>query len=117
MIVRSPYPDQTIPEMRFDRFVLHRAAELADKPALVDVASGYTLTYGQVARRVAQLASGLARRGLRKGDVMAIFSPNLPDYAVVFLGVAATGGPTRPSIPSTRRTNSRHSCRIPARNS
>lgn len=92
MIVRSPYPDQTIPEMRFDRFVLHKAAELGDKPALVDVADGYTLTYGQLARRVAQLASGLARRGFRTGDVMAIFSPNTPDYAVVFLGVAAAGG-------------------------
>jgi acyl-CoA synthetase (AMP-forming)/AMP-acid ligase II len=78
--------------MGFDRFVLHKAAELGDKPALVDVASGYTLTYRQLARRVAQFASGLARRGFRKGDVLAIFSPNAPDYAVVFLGVAAAGG-------------------------
>ncbi len=92
MIIRSPHPDQLIPEMRFDRFVLHKAVELGDKPALIDVPSGYTLTYGELARRVEQLASGLARRGFRKGDVMAIFSPNTPDYAVVFLGVAAAGG-------------------------
>lgn len=78
--------------MAFDRFVLHKAATLGDKPALVDVPTGFTLTYAQLARRVLQFASGLARRGLRKGDVMAIFSPNHPDYAVAILGVAAAGG-------------------------
>ena len=92
MIVRSPYPDLTIPEMAFDRFVLHKATALGDKPALVDVSTGYTLTYAQLERRVAQFASGLVKRGFRKGDVMAIFSPNQPDYAVAFLGVAAAGG-------------------------
>jgi acyl-CoA synthetase (AMP-forming)/AMP-acid ligase II len=92
MIVRSPYPDTSIPEMAFDRFVLHKAAALGDKPALVDVGTGYTLSYSQLARRVRQFASGLSKRGLRKGDVMAIFSPNHPDYAVAILGVAAAGG-------------------------
>jgi len=92
MNVRSPYPDVTIPEMAFDRFVLHKAAALGDKPALVDVGTGYTLTYAQLALRIRQFASGLGRRGFRKGDVMAIFSPNHPDYAVAFLGVAAAGG-------------------------
>jgi len=92
MIVRSPHPDLAIPEMAFDRFVLHKAAALGDKPALVDINTGYTLTYAQLERRVAQLAAGLRKRGFRKGDVMAIFSPNHPDYAVAFLGVAAAGG-------------------------
>src|SRR3954469_2331818 len=92
MIVRSPHPDVTIPEMSFDRFVLHKAAALGDKPALVDVATGYTLSYAQLARRVVQFASGLAKRGFRKGDVMALYSPNHPDYAVAILGVAAAGG-------------------------
>jgi len=41
---------------------------------------------------VRQLASGLARRGFRKGEVVGIFCPNLVEYAVAFLGVAAAGG-------------------------
>ena len=48
MIVRSPYPDLAIPEMAFDRFVLHKAAALGDKPALVDIGTGYTLAGVQV---------------------------------------------------------------------
>src|SRR5262249_37664569 len=31
-------------------------------------------------------------RGFKKGDVLAIYSPNLPEYAVVFLAVASLGG-------------------------
>ena len=39
-----------------------------------------------------QTATGLAARGFRKGDVFAIFSPNLPEYAIAFLGVSTAGG-------------------------
>jgi acyl-CoA synthetase (AMP-forming)/AMP-acid ligase II len=45
-----------------------------------------------MARRVRQFASGLGKRGFRKGDVLAIYCPNMPDYALAFLGVAAAGG-------------------------
>ncbi len=92
MIIRSPFPDVSIPEMPFDRFVLRKAAALGAKPAIIDVTNGNTLTYGQLAHRVTQLASGLSRRGFGKGDVLAIYCPNVPDYAVAFLGVAAAGG-------------------------
>ncbi|MDZ8025629.1 MAG: SDR family oxidoreductase [Nostoc sp. DedQUE01] len=36
MIFRSPYPDISIPEQPLTEFVLQRAEELADKPALVE---------------------------------------------------------------------------------
>jgi acyl-CoA synthetase (AMP-forming)/AMP-acid ligase II len=38
------------------------------------------------------VAAGLAARGFRKGDVFAIYSPNLPEYALAFYGVSAAGG-------------------------
>ncbi len=106
MIIRSPFPDVSIPEIPLGQFVLHKAAVLAEKPAIVDITTGYTLTYGQLAWRVKQLASGLAKRGFRKGDVLAIYCPNVPDYAVAFLGVAAAGGASATINPCTRRTNS-----------
>ena|SRR5437773_1198443 len=37
-------------------------------------------------------ATGLARLGFRRGDVLAIYSPNLPEYAVCFNAVASLGG-------------------------
>jgi acyl-CoA synthetase (AMP-forming)/AMP-acid ligase II len=74
------------------RFVFERAAALGDAPALVDGASGRALSFREVADGVRAVAAGLRRRGFRKGDVCAIFCPNLPEYALAFHGVASAGG-------------------------
>jgi acyl-CoA synthetase (AMP-forming)/AMP-acid ligase II len=92
MIFRSPIPDIAIPETAFTPYVLSRAAALADKPALIDGPSGRTLTYGQLAGAVRLAAAGLAQRGFQKGDVFAIYCPNLPEYAIAFQAVASLGG-------------------------
>src|SRR6185312_16417965 len=84
MIFRSPYPDVTIPSIPLTRFVLEQAIARGDKPALIDGPSGRTITYAQLAAAIPRVAASLARRGLRKGDVCAIYSPNLPEYAVAF---------------------------------
>ena len=92
MITRSTSPDVSIPDITITEFVLRQAARLGDKPALIDGPTGRTLTYAQVADGVRRVATALSRRGFKKGDVFAIYSPNLPEYALVFLGVAALGG-------------------------
>jgi acyl-CoA synthetase (AMP-forming)/AMP-acid ligase II len=92
MKLRHRVPHLTIPDVTFTEHVLSGAAERADRPALIDGPSGRTLTFGQLAAAIRATAAGLARRGLRKGDVVAIDSPNLPEYAVAFHGVASLGG-------------------------
>jgi acyl-CoA synthetase (AMP-forming)/AMP-acid ligase II len=78
--------------MSLPDFVLQRATELANKPALIDGPSDRTLTYGQLAGAVKLVAASLAQRGFGKGDVFALYSPNLPEYAVAFHAVASLGG-------------------------
>ena len=90
--IQGPYPDVEIPDQSLPAFVLADALQHADKPALIDGPSGRTLTYGRLAAGVERVAAGLAERGLGKGDVLAIYSPNLPEYALAFYGVAAAGG-------------------------
>ena len=92
MIFKSTSPDVTIPAVSITEFVLRHADRLGDKPAMVDGPSGRTLTYRQLAAGIRRAATGLARRGFGKGDVFAIYSPNLPEYAVVFNAVASVGG-------------------------
>jgi acyl-CoA synthetase (AMP-forming)/AMP-acid ligase II len=92
MVIRSPFPDIEIPDVSFNDFVLARAGELGDKPALIDAPSGRTITYAQLAESVRAVAAGLAERGFRKGDVFAHYAPNLPEYAVAFHAVATLGG-------------------------
>jgi acyl-CoA synthetase (AMP-forming)/AMP-acid ligase II len=92
MIIRSTSPDVTIPDIPVTEFVLRHVERLADKPALIDAPSGRALTYRQLADGIRRAATALARRGFRKGDVFAIYSPNLPEYAVMFHAVASLGG-------------------------
>jgi acyl-CoA synthetase (AMP-forming)/AMP-acid ligase II len=92
MRFHSPFPDVEIPSVALTPFVLRQADRLADKPALIDAASGRALTYGEVAAGVRRAAAGLAERAMRKGDVVAISALSSPGYAVATLAVAALGG-------------------------
>ncbi|HMB89316.1 MAG TPA: 4-coumarate--CoA ligase family protein [Rhodothermales bacterium] len=92
MIHRSPAPDVDIPVVSLPDYVFEHARQWADKPALIDGPSGRTLTYGQLIGAASRLAGALAARGFGTGDVFAIFSPNLPEYAIVFFGVQWAGG-------------------------
>jgi acyl-CoA synthetase (AMP-forming)/AMP-acid ligase II len=74
------------------RFLLEHARDLGDKPALVDGPTGRTLSYRQLADGVERVAAGLAARGFGRGDVLAISSPNLPEYALALYGAMAAGG-------------------------
>lgn len=80
----APAPE--IPDQDIATFTLENAAALAAKPALIDGPSGRTITYGQLDALTAALAGALAARGIGKGDVVATYMPNLPEYAVVFHG-------------------------------
>jgi len=92
MIYRSPFPDVDVPVMSLPAFLFEHTDRWPDKTALIDGPTVRTLTYGQLAAAVRRTAAGLAARGFDKGDVFAIFSPNIPEYAVTFLGVATAGG-------------------------
>jgi acyl-CoA synthetase (AMP-forming)/AMP-acid ligase II len=98
-VIRSPWPEPEIPDLDFASYVLRHAEQLADHPALVDATDGRTLTYGQLAVAARRTAAGLAARGFGRGDVLAIYSPNVPEFAVTVLGVAMAGGATTTANP------------------
>jgi acyl-CoA synthetase (AMP-forming)/AMP-acid ligase II len=88
----TPDTEVEIPDTDVTSFVLERAEERAEEPALIDGPTGRTVTYGDLARGVRALSAGLASHGFAKGDVLAVYMPNLPEYAIVFHGVASAGG-------------------------
>src|SRR5881397_1573369 len=92
MIIRSASPDVSIPDVSITEYVLRHAQRLADKPALIDGPSGRVITYGALVDGIRRVATSLGRRGFGRGDVLAIYSPNLPEYAVIFNAVASLGG-------------------------
>jgi len=87
----SPYPDVEIPDLSVPEFILATGKERPDVPALIDGLKGDTITHGQLSSYVDRVAAALHAKGLRKGDVVAVFCPNTPWYPVVFHGIAAAG--------------------------
>jgi acyl-CoA synthetase (AMP-forming)/AMP-acid ligase II len=92
VIFRAPEPNVAVPDVPLTPFLLASAASRGDKPAFIDASSGRTLTFHGWAEAVRKAAAGLAQRGVRKGDVVGICSPNLPEYAVAFHAVSLLGG-------------------------
>ena len=90
MIYRGPVPE--IPDQSLTSFALRHRERLADRPALVEWQSGRAVTFGQLAERIQQVAGGLAERGYKKGDVIALIDVNSIDYVIAFHAVATIGG-------------------------
>lgn len=79
MPFRSPHPDTDIPDVALTDYVLGAIDEHRDRPALVDGLSGRTITFGALAEGIRQLAAGLSRRGIAKGDVVPSGRPTSPN--------------------------------------
>ena len=65
------------------------AQELADKVAYVDDRS--QVTWGEVWQISGEVASGLARRGVGRGDVVAVQLPNRIEFVLVLAAVVRLG--------------------------
>jgi acyl-CoA synthetase (AMP-forming)/AMP-acid ligase II len=92
MIFQSPHPDIIIPESPLTKFVLQSAKKHLERTALVDSVTERALTYGDLASSIRRTANGLLKHGFHKGDVGAICSSNIPEYAVAFHAIASSGG-------------------------
>ncbi|MBX7549687.1 4-coumarate--CoA ligase family protein [Streptomyces sp. tea 10] len=88
---RSEYADVPPVELPIHEAVLGRAAEFGDLPALIDGTDGTTLTYEQVDRFHRRVAAGLADAGVRKGDVLALHSPNTIAFPTAFYAATRAG--------------------------
>ncbi|MET9553366.1 4-coumarate--CoA ligase family protein [Streptomyces sp. NPDC006645] len=91
MIFHSEYADVEVVDRPIHDAVLGRAAEFGDTVALVDGTDGATVSYAQLELFHRRFAAGLTAAGLRKGDVLALHSPNTVAYPVVFYGATRAG--------------------------
>ncbi|WP_217246251.1 4-coumarate--CoA ligase family protein [Streptomyces sp. AC602_WCS936] len=88
---RSEYADVPPVDLPIHEAVLGRAAGYGDTPALIDGTDGTTLTYEQVDRFHRRVAAALAEAGVRKGDVLALHSPNTVAFPLAFHAATRAG--------------------------
>ncbi|MFC8367288.1 4-coumarate--CoA ligase family protein [Streptomyces sp. NPDC057239] len=88
---RSEYADVSPVELPIHDAVLAQAAEFGSTPALIDGTDGTTLTYEQVDRFHRRVAAALAEAGVRKGDVLALHSPNTVAFPTAFYAATRAG--------------------------
>lgn len=57
------------------------------------------ITYGELDRLVDRFAAGLQKMGLQKGERVAIYMPNCPQFVIAYYGTLRAGGIVVPSNP------------------
>jgi long-chain acyl-CoA synthetase len=78
----------------FPRLLLHHASVRAAHPAYreKDLGIWQTWTWGEAADTVKALAAGLAARGFKRGDHLAVIGDNRPQLYMAFCAAQALGG-------------------------
>src|SRR5262249_6726854 len=91
MIHRGP-AGLSIPDESLTDALLRRARDFGERAAFIDGTSGRALSFRDFVRAVQSAAAGLARRGLQKGDVLALLAPNSLEYPLAFHAAVHAGG-------------------------
>src|SRR6185436_11997661 len=87
----SPHAPVEIPPTPLAEFVLAGAVARGARAALIEAGTGRTITYAELPSLVDRAAASLARLGIAKGHVCAIFAANSPEYVIAVLAVARLG--------------------------
>jgi acetyl-CoA synthetase len=76
-----------------------RGTPTYDKPAIVwegEDGARRDLSYRELDREVCRFAAGLRSLGIERGDVVAVYMPNVPEAAVAMLAIAKIGAIVMP---------------------
>jgi len=78
-----------------------------EREALIHRERGVRCSYRQLGLDMEQVARGLIALGIEKGDRIALWAPNIPEWIIAFLGIAAIGGVVVPVDPGAREDDLR----------
>jgi long-chain acyl-CoA synthetase len=90
----ASYPPETAPSLEYPRvplthFLEQAAAEFPDHPALYFM--GRRITYRELLAMSYQFANALIKRGVKKGDRVAVMLPNSPQAVIGYYGSLMAG--------------------------
>lgn len=89
---RSPFGSIRMPDVTVDQYVWQNLSKWPNKVAIVCGITGRQYTYAQLRDHCAAVAHRLRTEyDLKRGDVVAISMPNVPEYAIAVLGAMEAG--------------------------
>ena len=95
-VIKSPCKQLMIPDnVSLPHFVWEEGVNNhPDKLALINGVTGKSYTYKDGNNNCKKLAIAIKRLGIQKGEVVAIFMPNCPEYVFCLLGIIGIGAIT-----------------------
>nr|BAF93472.2 4-coumarate:coenzyme A ligase [Eucalyptus globulus subsp. globulus]BAI47543.1 4-coumarate:coenzyme A ligase [Eucalyptus globulus subsp. globulus] len=91
-IFRSKLPDIYIPDnLSLHAYCFENISEFADRPCVINGATGQTYTYAEVELISRRVSAGLNGLGVGQGDVIMLLLRNCPEFVFAFLGASYRG--------------------------
>jgi len=87
-------------EVALTEYLRAWAKKQPEHPAVIFY--GHTLTYADLDKQSDRFAALLMSRGVKKGDRVAVFMPNCPQFHIVFFGILKLGAIHVPVSPLSR---------------
>ena len=87
-----PIPDLSVPEL-----IDQLADKYANRTALIFY--GRKITYGRLKELIHRFATGLADQGVEKGDTVALYLLNCPQYVIAYFAALKLGAKVTPISP------------------
>jgi acyl-coenzyme A synthetase/AMP-(fatty) acid ligase len=94
-----------IGERKIRETIMDVVARREGQVFLVDAISGHEITYGEFHRQACALAAELRRRGVRKGDRIAVMVPNCCELAALYFACIYLGAVIVPVNPALSKSD------------
>ncbi|KAK5643332.1 hypothetical protein RI129_007177 [Pyrocoelia pectoralis] len=90
--LHSIVPSITVPNLHLEECIWQNLEKWHDKTALVCAETNRSYTYLELYRKTNALSNFLCKfEKLKQADTVAIILPNLPEYAIILLGIIQAG--------------------------
>lgn len=83
--------DVELSDLPLTTYIFEHAERWLDRPALIDGLTGVAISYRELTSAVHRAAAGFAAHGVANGDVVAVCSPNRPEFVIAYYAALAAG--------------------------
>jgi len=100
-------PFITLPTLTLKSLFDYSISTYAERPA-VQFVDGEAISYEELAKKVKTIQDMLQEYGIRKGDKVALYSENMPNWSAIYFAVATMGAVIVPVLPDFHTSEAMH---------